>query len=316
MTKGLDFPVLSRLRFRQLALVVCLADTRNLHAAAREVNLSQPGATKMLKELEAALGVLLFERHARGMIVTRAGEEVVRYARSILSDAARMRDSALAVQSGTSGLVRMGAIPAAVSDLMVDLINLMRSELPALNLDLRVVTSDRLIDGLVEGRFDIGLGRPVDTMRQTGLTFESLLPEDLTIVAAGGWRPVNAGMTDETGLTLKDLIASEWILQPKPSPMRAAVDLAFARAGLPVPRHQIETSSTLATAMLLEKSDLLSVLPLGIANFCARHNLLQILPVEISAEMNPYGMIFPERGVSEAAVSAIAALIRRIATVP
>lgn len=308
MASDFDFSVLSRLRFRQLALVVCLNDSGNLHAAAREVNLSQPGATKMLKELEAALGVLLFDRLPRGMVATRAGEEVVRFARLILSDAVRMRDTARAVQSGTSGAVRMGAIMAAVPDILAGLLERMIAETPALTLDLRIVTSNLLVEGLVDGALDIGIGRPVDVANMAGIRFEPLLPEDLAIVAPHG-HPLAAMET----LVLHDLVDKDWILQPRPSPMRASIDLAFSRAGLPPPRHRVETSSTLATTVMMERTNLLAVLPASMAQYCARHGLLQVLPVELPSSMGQYGLIYPERGGADMAVSAIAALVRRLA---
>lgn len=308
LAQEFDFSVLSRLRFRQLALVVCLSDTGNLHAAAREVNLSQPGATKMLKELEATLGVLLFDRLPRGMIATRAGEEVARFARLILSDATRMRETAQAVQGGTSGAVRLGVIMAAVPDLLAGLVERMIAENPALTLDLRVVTSDLLVEALVEGALDLAVGRPVDVADMSGIRFEPLVPEDLSIVAPPG-HPLGAAQV----LQLQDLADMDWILQPRPSPMRATVDLAFSRAGLPPPRHRVETSSTLATTILMERSDLLAVLPASMAQYCARHGLLQILPVELPSSMGRYGLIYPDRSSTDIAVSAIAALIRRLA---
>lgn len=309
MTSGPDFSMLSRLRFRQLALVIALGDSGNLHAAAREVNLSQPGATKMLKELETALGVQLFDRLPRGMVPTRAGEEVVRFAQQILSNAIRMRDTALAVQSGTSGAVRLGVIMAAVPNLIVDLVDNIITEAPALTLDLRVLTSDLLIEGLMEGTLDLAIGRPVDVGAMAGIRFEPLLTEDLAIVAA----PQHP-LTAAAHLHLQDLTEMEWILQPRPSPMRASIDLAFSREGLPPPRHRIETSSPLATTALLETNQLLAVLPASIADYFARHGLLTVLPVALPSSMGGYGLIYPDTGSGpDIAVSAIAVLIRKLA---
>jgi len=309
MTSGPDFSMLSRLRFRQLALVIALGDSGNLHAAAREVNLSQPGATKMLKELESALGVLLFDRLPRGMVPTRAGEEVLRFAQQILSSAVRMRDTAQAAQSGTSGAVRLGVIMASVPDLVVDLVNTIMVEAPALTLDLRVVTSDILVEGLIEGTLDLGIGRPVDVVDMDIIRFEPLLTEDLAIVAAPG-HP----LTRSAKLDLADLAEMEWVLQPRPSPMRTSIDLAFSRAGLPAPRHRIETSSTFATTLLLENKSLLAVLPASIAAYCARNGLVEILPVQLPSSMGGFGLIYSENNSqADVAVSSIAALIRRLA---
>src|SRR3712207_3768239 len=57
----------ARLKPRQLLLLVALADEGNIHRASEILRMAQPGASKLLKDLEDMLGVELFERHSRGM---------------------------------------------------------------------------------------------------------------------------------------------------------------------------------------------------------------------------------------------------------
>jgi DNA-binding transcriptional LysR family regulator len=54
--------LLNRLRMRQIALILAIEDRRTLRAAAGQLGLTQPAATKMLHELESALGQSLFDR--------------------------------------------------------------------------------------------------------------------------------------------------------------------------------------------------------------------------------------------------------------
>jgi len=56
-----------RLRFKQLALLVALDDHRNLHRADEAIHLTQPSATKLLRDVETICGFELFERLPRGM---------------------------------------------------------------------------------------------------------------------------------------------------------------------------------------------------------------------------------------------------------
>jgi DNA-binding transcriptional LysR family regulator len=63
----------ARLKTRQLLLLIALDDFRNIHRAADELNMTQPAASKQVKDLEEMLGVRLFDRLPRGMEPTLYG---------------------------------------------------------------------------------------------------------------------------------------------------------------------------------------------------------------------------------------------------
>src|SRR5579884_3453436 len=75
----------SHLKTRQLALLVYLDEEGTLARAAAAAGLTQPAASKLLRQVENALDVKLFERNARGMAPTCYGEILVRHARMALS---------------------------------------------------------------------------------------------------------------------------------------------------------------------------------------------------------------------------------------
>ena len=81
-----DWHLRTRLKVRQLALLVAVADHGSVRRAADLTAVTQPAATRMLRELEDALGVSLFDRHAWGMTPTAYGETLLRYARGMLTD--------------------------------------------------------------------------------------------------------------------------------------------------------------------------------------------------------------------------------------
>ena len=64
------------LRIKHLALLVTLDESRNLHAASRHMNMSQPAASKMLKDIETFFGMTLFYRQPRSMEITDAGRKL------------------------------------------------------------------------------------------------------------------------------------------------------------------------------------------------------------------------------------------------
>ncbi|MDH4573743.1 LysR family transcriptional regulator [Salinicola acroporae] len=90
------------LRIKHLVLLVTLDESRNLHATSRHMNMSQPAASKMLKDIETFFGMTLFYRQPRHMEITDAGRLLVRYARSILNDTDRLIDDLVSLREGAT----------------------------------------------------------------------------------------------------------------------------------------------------------------------------------------------------------------------
>lgn len=73
-----------RLKLRHFQLFLALDEQRNLHRAASQLNMSQPAASKLLSDLEANLGIRLFDRHPRGLIPNWYGEIMIRHGKSVV----------------------------------------------------------------------------------------------------------------------------------------------------------------------------------------------------------------------------------------
>src|SRR5258705_4146680 len=106
MTRG-------RLKTRHIVLLVHLDEQRSVLRAAKAANMTQPGASKLLSELEDSLGVPLFTRHARGIEPTQYGEIMMRHARSALAEMDRAQDEITALRSGLAGQCTVGAVVSA-----------------------------------------------------------------------------------------------------------------------------------------------------------------------------------------------------------
>jgi hypothetical protein len=91
------------LNTRQLTLLVHLDEDPRLSRAASATGLTQSAASKLLRQVETALDVKLFERHARGVIPTRYGEILLRHARLALSELALAHEGIFALKSGVCG---------------------------------------------------------------------------------------------------------------------------------------------------------------------------------------------------------------------
>src|SRR6266478_7268417 len=96
---------------RQLQYVIAVAETMSFRRAAERCNVSQPSLSAQVAEIEAALGVTLFERDRRGVLVTAAGQELVARARRVLVEANDLTESANRFIDPLAGTLRIGVIP-------------------------------------------------------------------------------------------------------------------------------------------------------------------------------------------------------------
>ena len=86
----------NRLRYKHLHMLVALSSSQNLHRASQALNMSQPAATRMLREIEDMFGCDLFERLPRGMRPTALGQQLINFAESALSGLDRCAEDLMA----------------------------------------------------------------------------------------------------------------------------------------------------------------------------------------------------------------------------
>jgi len=276
----------ARLKTRQLLLLIALDDYRNIHRAADELHMTQPAASKQIKDLEEMLEVKLFERLPRGMEPTIYGETMIRHARMALTSLALAHDDILTLKSGLSGQVEVGVIMAPAMSLLPRAIARVKEAAPLLRIGVQLETSNVLLDKLQHGTLDFMIGRIFDTIDTSGLIYEELTEEPACAVVRPG-HP----LLDNPQLQLKDIAPLPWILPPHGSILRYRFDMMFRRAGLEPPANVVDTTAMLVITALLQQTDSLHVMPLEVARYYASLNVLHILPIELPCKMDAFGII-------------------------
>jgi DNA-binding transcriptional LysR family regulator len=275
-----------RLRLRHLQLMMALSETESLRSAADELAMTQPAATKALKELEDTVGVSLFVRHARGMEPTIYGEAVMRYARVVFEDLDELREELAAIEAGDIGKVRIGAVMAPAPDLLTKVIVRLKELHPRLQIGVQIDTSDVLVQALQQDQLDIVVGRIPYGYPALDLSFETLSEEALAIVARPD-HPAFASVKPRLG----ELARFAWIVQPHPSPMREVIDQTFRESRIAPPVSTVETSSILTTLSLLRDSDMLAVLPASVADYYSSLGMIASFATALRGRLAPYGLI-------------------------
>ncbi|WP_110710111.1 LysR family transcriptional regulator [Salinicola sp. CR57] len=278
--------IISRLRLKHLQLLIALDDHRSLHKAAKVTFISQPGATKSLREIEDALGMQLFERMTKGIEPNDAGACVIRYARLVYSDLAHMREEIVGLMQGYGGYIAVGTIMGAVPSLTYA-IQKLRAIQPTVSIEIVEDTSSKLMSLLSQGRIDLAIGR--ESMGQRLAAYDSIeLSEEPLAVIANKQHPLS-GIRN---LHLQDLSDVAWIAYPSNMPMRQSLEHAINEAGLEAIRHPIETSSTFSTLMLLQQDpSLVAVVPQEVAKYCVSVDILSCLDIYIPSLMGPHGVV-------------------------
>jgi LysR family hydrogen peroxide-inducible transcriptional activator len=171
---------------RQLGFLVALADELNFSRAAEVCYVTQPSLSAGIKELENRLGVVLFERTKRSVLLTPFGEQIAARARSLLLDAGEIEKLALTGANPEEGNLRLGAIPTIGPFLIPKALPVIRQAYPKLRLYLREEMTERLLEGLHAGRLDLVLfAQPFDA---SGLETLHLFDDGYHLATRAGTR--------------------------------------------------------------------------------------------------------------------------------
>jgi DNA-binding transcriptional LysR family regulator len=282
--------VSSRLKTRQIVLLLHLYEQRSVLRAAQLAGMTQPAASKMLSEVEGTLGVKLFERHSRGVLPTWYGEIMVRHARSALAEIARAQEEIAALKSGLSGQASIGTVTNPGIHLVPMAIAAIKQTHPRLLISVELDASRPLVIRLLEGRLDCVIGRILDRQGAEDLNFEPLSDEPHVIVVSAGHR-----YAQRRRQTIASLLELGWILQGSGSVFRARFDAMLREQGVGPPANIVETSSLPVAIALLQSTDSVSVLPeQAVLPYC-KAGLLKILPVSVGVKMDFFGIITRRR---------------------
>ena len=276
----------ARLKTRQLLLLIALDDHRNIHRAAEELHMTQPAASKQIKDLEEMLDVRLFDRLPRGMEPTMFGETMIRHARMALTSLALAHDDIIALKAGLAGQVEVGVIMTPAMALLPRAIARVKEQAPMLRIGAHVEASNVLLDRLQRGTLDFMIGRILEKENSAGLIYEELTEEPACAVVRVGHPLLEAKQ-----LELKDICERAWILPPHGSILRHRFDMMFRRAGLAIPVNVVDTTALLLITALLQQTDALHVMPLEVAKYYASLRVLSILPIELPCKMDAFGII-------------------------
>lgn len=140
-----------------LRYFTAVARCGSIREAAEELHIAQSALSRQIHKLEDELGAPLFQRHARGVELTSAGEILLGHAQSSLRQVERVRSEVEALKGLRRGTVHVHAIEALVPHLLPQVVTRFNRRYPGIRFEITIDGSDHVIAAVREGRTDIGI---------------------------------------------------------------------------------------------------------------------------------------------------------------
>src|SRR6476646_7812868 len=140
--------------FRAFATIV---DAGGFARAAERLHVSQPALSRQIRALELELGISLFDRVGRGVRLTSQGEDLLRHSRRLLTEVSSLSERARALKGGEAGLLRVGATPQVIENLLADFLAGYERRHPLVEVELKEAGGTELGNLLDRGEIEVAI---------------------------------------------------------------------------------------------------------------------------------------------------------------
>ena len=226
-----------RIKLRHLSAFLETVRHHGVARAGNELGMTQPAVSKSIAELEAILGVALFDRTRRALTLTPAGDLFLRFAQAGIATLRQGVETLAEAQRGTS-FIAFGALPTVTAGVVPRALQRFASSSFACRTLVESGPSPYLLELLRNAAVDFVVGRLADPRAMDGLSFEHLYSEELALVVRPG-HPLAA----QAALELRSLEAFQLLLPPRQAIIRPAVDALLIAGGIGRTVNEIETVS-------------------------------------------------------------------------
>ena len=243
------------MEIRQLRAFVAIAETGTFTAGALRVHVTQAAISMQIRQLESEIGARVFVRAPRHVILTEAGEQLLRRARHILREHDAALDEIAELAGAERGRLRIGSASAMVlTEQLPAILKDLRKQHPAAEISVLSGTSEVLVDQILAGEIDIAfVSLPVDVR---GIKTERLSEDQLVAIASPRHK-----LAKQRTISAYTLAGERLILGERGGNTRRLIDLFFAQAGVTL-RVAMELSRQQAIKRMVEEDMGVGIVPL------------------------------------------------------
>lgn len=269
--------------FRQLRIFTEVARLGSMARAAAQLHLTAPAVSMQIKELEAQVGLRLFDRQGRQVALSSAGEYFLVHARRLLAGLKEADDAMARLQQLENGLLTIGIVSTA-SYFVPQLLARFHEEHPGIEVRLRVSANREQLLALMEaGEVDLSvMGRPP---REIATRSETFAAHPLVFVAAPHHRVQQGGP-----MPVSALDGYPFIVREQGSGTRAAMEEFFGQYRVQ-PRITMEITSNETIKQAVMAGLGLGFLSLHTLGHEVRSGQLQVLPIVDTPVMRMWNIV-------------------------
>jgi DNA-binding transcriptional LysR family regulator len=240
---------------RQLRAFVAIAESGTFTAGALRVHVTQAAISMQIRQLENEIGARVFVRAPRHVILTEAGEHLLRRARHMLREHDAAVDEIAELAGAERGRLRIGSASAMVlTDQLPTILKELRKQHPRAEIGVTSGTSEALVEQILKGELDIAfVSLPVDAR---GIQTERLSEDQLVAIAS----PLHK-LAKQKSVSAYTLAGERLILGERGGNTRRLIDLFFAQAGVTI-RVAMELSRQAAIRRMVEEDMGVGIVPL------------------------------------------------------
>lgn len=297
---------LRRLKLRHFEVLLAVAEHGSLTAAAAALGSSQPAVSQQLAETEDALGFVLFFR-GRQIKPTPYLPAVLRYVRRVINNSHHLQNELETLALGGRSIVRVGTMLVTGTELLPNAIIGLRQQSELIQLEVVEDIASGLWSRFERQELDLIVGR-LDERAFAGTVRAEALYQDPHCVVVGRQHP----LLKKKRLAWRDTLSYPWVLPPRHTELRRAIDATFLDQSLDLPVPWIESASSTVNLVLLGKTDCLNVVSQSAARLYAKLNAFSILPLELKYDVGPIGMAWADEEESPALAAVLAAVRRSV----
>jgi DNA-binding transcriptional LysR family regulator len=267
----------------QLEAFLWICRLGTFRAAADHLHVTQPTISLRLAELEAALGISLFDKSGRGVVLTEQGARVLRFVEQGIGLLDHM-DEMIGAEEPFEGVLRLGAIDTLAMTCLLQVVGMLETLYPRLRVELTVTSSSKLAQLLDQKKLDIAfLGQPP---ADENCWFELVgsLPT--------AWIGERSKFAPGQIATAQGICRERILALPPPSRLRQIIEGWFANEKLPVPALSLCNDLSVITRFVV-KGWAISVLPVclvrqevqeGLVSICTPTVPLAALPLYVAGQ--------------------------------
>ena len=243
------------MEIRQLRAFVAIAESGTFTAGAVRVHVTQAAISMQIRQLETEIGAKVFVRAPRHVILTEAGEQLLRRARHILREHDAAVDEIAELAGAERGRLRIGSASAMVlSEQLPAILKELRKQHPAAEISVISGTSEVLVDQILGGEVDVAfVSLPVDVR---GIKTERLSQDQLVAIASPRHK-----LSKQRTISAYTLAGERLILGERGGNTRRLIDQFFAQAGATL-HVAMELSRQQAIKRMVEEDMGVGIVPL------------------------------------------------------